>query len=106
MAQTALLVDLERAYELLNQVDESRLDFAPDGEISADIREITGIDSYPVDSHAENLKARIDAVVKAGDQLKPRGPSDYVSKLIQACVKLSPPIDDWRSAGKVSVKRK
>ena len=44
MAQTALLVDLERAYELLNQVDESRLDFAPDGEISADIREITGID--------------------------------------------------------------
>lgn len=106
MANTPLLVDLERAYELLNQVDESRLDFAPDGEISADIRELTGLDGYPVDSHAKNLKARIDAVVKAGDELKPRAPSDYVSNLIQACVKLAPPSDDWRSAGKVTVKRK
>ena len=40
------------------------------------------------------LAARIEAVVKAGDKLGPRGPSDYVSKLIVACVRLAPPNDD------------
>ena len=47
----ALLVDLERASDLLNQVDESRLDFTPDGNVSPDIRELTNLDKYPVDSH-------------------------------------------------------
>ncbi len=41
-----------------------------------------------------NLQARIEAVVKAGDKLEPRDPSDYVSKLIVACVRLAPPSDD------------
>jgi hypothetical protein len=88
------LADLERAFDLLNQVDESRLDFAPDGNVSPDIRELTGLEMYPVDSHLANLKARIRAVVKAGDKLEPRDPSDYVSKLIVACVRLAPPSDD------------
>lgn len=105
MANTSLLVDLERAYELLNQVDESRLDFAPDGNVSDDISEITGLKSYPVDSHKENLQARIDAVVQAGDKLESRAASDYVSKLILATIKLAPPSDDWRSASKVTAKR-
>jgi len=88
------LADLERAFDLLNQVDESRLDFAPDGNVSPDIRELTGLETYPVDSHLVNLQARIEAVVKAGDKLEPRPPSDYVSKLIVACVRLAPPSDD------------
>jgi hypothetical protein len=88
------LVDLERAFYLLSQVDESRLDFTPDGNVSPDIRELTGLETYPVDSHLANLRARIEAVVKAGDRLEPRDPSDYVSKLIIACVRLAPPSDD------------
>ncbi len=98
MVKNSLLADLGRALDLLNQVDESGLDFAPDGVTSDDIREITGIESYPVDSHKANLQARIDAVVKAGDKLKPRAASDYVSRLIPACVTLAPPSDDWRTA--------
>lgn len=98
MSNTALLADLDRALELLSQVDESELDFPPDGETSPDISELTGIESYPVNSHRENLQARIAAVVKAGDKLKPRAASNYVSKIIPACVKLAPPIDDWRTA--------
>ena len=98
MSNTALLADLNRALELLNQVDESGLDFPPDGETSADIRELTGIDSYPIKSHKENLQARIAAVVKAGDKLKPRATSKYITKLIPACVKLAPPVDDWRTS--------
>ncbi len=94
MTHTPLLVDLERAFYLLSQVDESRLDFTPDGNVSPDIRELTGLESYPVDSHLANLRARIEAVVKAGDRLEPRDPSDYVSKLIIACVRLAPPSDD------------
>ncbi len=94
MTHTPLLADLERAFDLLNQVDESRLDFAPDGNVSPDIRELTGLETYPVDSHLVNLRARIVAVVKAGDKLEPRDPSDYVSKLIIACVRLAPPSDD------------
>jgi hypothetical protein len=78
----------------LNQVDESKLDFDPDRNVSADIRELTGLEAYPVDSHQANLRARIEAVVKAGDKLEPRDPSDYVSKLIVACVRLAPPSDD------------
>jgi hypothetical protein len=88
------LADLQRAFDLLQQVDESKLDFAPDPKVSADIRELTGLETYPVDSHLANLKARIKAVIKAGDKLKPRDPSDYVSKLIVACVRLAPPSDD------------
>lgn len=98
MAKNALLADLERALDLLNQVDENQLEFAPDGDASPDIRELTGIESYPVDSHEKNLQARINAVVKAGDKLQTRAASDYVSKIIPACVKLSPPSDDWRKA--------
>lgn len=94
MASTPLLADLGRALDLLKQVDESRLDFAPDPNVSPDIRELTGVETYPVDSHLANLRARIEAVVKAGNELNPRDPSDYVSKLIVACVKLAPPSDD------------
>ena len=94
MTHTPLLADLERAFDLLNQVDESRLGFAPDGNVSPDIRELTGLETYPLDSHLANLRARIEAVVKAGDKLEPRDPSDYVSKLIVACVRLAPPSDD------------
>jgi hypothetical protein len=88
------LADLERALDLLKQVDESRLDFAPDPNVSPDIRALTGVETYPVDSHLANLRARIGAVVKAGNELDPRDPSDYVSKLIVACVRLAPPSDD------------
>ncbi len=94
MIRTSLLVDLGRALDLLKQVDESKLDFDPDANVSADIRELTGLQSYPVDSHQANLRARIEAVVQAGDRLGPRDPSDYVSKLIVACVRLAPPSDD------------
>ncbi len=94
MASTPLLADLERALDLLKQVDESRLVFAPDPNVSLDIRELTGVETYPVDSHLANLRARIKAVVKAGNELDPRDPSDYVSKLIVACVRLAPPSDD------------
>jgi hypothetical protein len=94
VASTPLLADLERALELLKQVDESRLDFAPDPNVSPDIRELTGVETYPLDSHLANLRARIEAVVKAGNELDPRDPSDYVSKLIVACVRLAPPSDD------------
>ncbi len=94
MEPTPLLADLGRALDLLKQVDESRLDFAPDPNVSPDIRELTGLETYPADSHLANLQARIDAVVKAGNELKPRGPSDYVSTLIIACVRLAPPSDD------------
>ena len=94
MTQTTLLVDLGRAFDLLNQVDESRLDFAPDRNVSPDIRELTGLETYPVVSHLANLQARNQAVVKAGDKLEQRVPSDYVSKLIVACVRLAPPSDD------------
>jgi len=88
------LVDLGRALDLLKQVDESKLDFDPDANVSADIRELTGLQTYPVDSHMANLRARIEAVVQAGDRLGPRDPSEYVSKLIVACVRLAPPSDD------------
>jgi len=92
------MADLERASSLLQQVDEDRLEFSPDPDVSPDIRELTGVSSYPTDSHRENLRARIEAVVQAGDKLEPsRAPSDYVSKLIVACVKLAPPADDWRA---------
>jgi hypothetical protein len=94
MARTPLLTDLGRAVDLLKQVDESKLDFSPDPNVSPDIRELTGLERYPIDSHLANLRARIEAVVKAGDKLESRAPSDYVSKLIVACVKLAPPNDD------------
>ena len=94
MESTPLLADLKRASDLLRQVDENELDFAPDPTVSSDIRDLTGLDSYPVDSHRANLRARIDAVVEAGDRLESRAPSDYVSKLIVACVRLAPPSDD------------
>ncbi len=94
MAHTPLLADLERALDLLKQVDESRLDFAPDLNVSPDIRELTGLEAYPADSDLANLQARIEAVEKAGTQLDPRDPTDYVSKLIVACVRLAPPNDD------------
>ncbi|MGI9318673.1 MAG: hypothetical protein ACR2QW_15195 [bacterium] len=94
MARTPLLADLERAFDLLKQLDESRLDFAPDPHVSPDIRELTGLETYPIDSHKANMLARIEAVIKAGDKLELREPSDYVSKLIVACVRLAPPSDD------------
>ena len=94
MARNSLLADLERALELLLQVDESGLDFDPDPSVSADVRELTGVEVYPVDSHRANMRARIAAVEQAGDQLDPREPSDYVSKIIVACVRLAPPSDD------------
>jgi len=85
LIRTPLLADLERAFDLLKQVDESRLDFAPDRNVSPDIRELTSLETYPTDSHLANLQARIQAVAKAGDQLDPRAPSEYVSKPIIAC---------------------
>ena len=94
MTPNPLLADLERAFELLQQVDESRLDFDPDPNVSADVRELSGVDSYPTDSHRANLRARIEAVERAGDRLDPRAPSDYVANLIVACVRLAPPSDD------------
>ena len=94
MVRTSLLDDLERALELLLQIDENSLDFDPDPKVSADIRELTGIDSYPADSHRANLRARIAAVETAGERLDPREPSEYVSRLIVDCVRLAPPSDD------------
>ena len=94
MANHSLLADLGRALDLLQQIDESRLDFDPDPTVSADVRELTGLESYPADSHRANLQARIDAVARAGDRLDPRAPSEYVSKLIVSCVRLAPPSDD------------
>ncbi len=94
MTHTPRLADLGRAFDLLKQVDESRLDFAPDQNVSPDIRALTGLETYPVDSHLANLQARIEAVVKAGDKLEPRDPSEYVSKLIVECVRLAPPSED------------
>ena len=94
MSRTPLLADLERALDLLKQVEESRLDFAPDPHVSPDIRELTGLEAYPVDSHLANLQARIEAVEKAGNKLGSRDPSNYVSKLIVACVRLAPSSDD------------
>ena len=94
MIRSSLLVDLGRALDLLQQVDESKLEFAPDPKVSADIFELTGLETYPVDTHQANLRARIEAVIKAGDKLGPREPSDYVSKLIVACVRLAPPSED------------
>ncbi|MFT5219114.1 MAG: hypothetical protein ACI87H_001251 [Gammaproteobacteria bacterium] len=94
VAPTPLLADLERAIELVKQLDESNLDFAPDPIVSADIRELTGLNKYPVDSHLANVQARFEAVLKAGDKLKSRTASDYVSKLIIASARLAPPSDD------------
>jgi hypothetical protein len=94
MDRNSLIADLGRALELLKQVDESKLDFAPDPHVSDDVRELTGLESYPVDTHQANLRARIAAVTQAGDKLNPREPSEYVSKLIVACVRLAPPSDD------------
>jgi hypothetical protein len=94
MAINPLLADLGRAFDLLKQVDESKLDFPPDPDASADIRQLTGLKEYPTDTHLANLQARIDAVKKAGNKLESRAPSDYVSKLIVACVRLAPPSDD------------
>jgi len=94
VANTALLADLERAIDLLRPLDESLLDFEPDPTVSPDIRELTGVERYPTDSHLANMQARIGAVVEAGERLESRAPSDYVSRLIVACVRLAPPSDD------------
>lgn len=94
MANTRLLADLERALQLLEQLDESILEFPPDPNVSPDIRQLTGLEEYPTKTHRGNLQARIAAVLKAGDKLEPRDASGYVSKLIVACVKLAPPSDD------------
>jgi hypothetical protein len=97
MANANLLADLGRALELLEQLDESELEFPPDPKVSDDVRKLTGVKEYPVGTHRANLQARIEAVRKAGDRLEPRATSDYVSKLIIACVRLAPPSDDWRT---------
>ncbi len=94
MAHSSLVADLERALQLLEQVDESELAFPPDPTVSEDVRELTGVTSYPTESHRKNLKARIAAVLQAGDALQPRGASTYVSKLIVTCARLAPPSDD------------
>ena len=94
MPRNALLVDLERALELLIQIDENKLEFAPDPTVSSDIGELAGVEAYPTESHKANLRARIEAVAGLGDRLKAREPSEYVSKLIVACVRLAPPSDD------------
>ena len=94
MTYRPLLADLERALDLLKQIDEGHLTFSPDPTVSSDIRELTGVENYPADSHLENLRARIAAVIEAGDGLESRAPSDYVSQLIVACVRLAPPSDD------------
>ncbi len=94
MAKSLLLGDLERALHILEQVDESELDFSPDPNVSPDIRRLTGLDEYPAKTHRENLQARMAAVIKAGDALEPRHASAYVSRLIVACVRLAPPSDD------------
>ncbi len=94
MTQNTLLADLARARDLLEQIDEKQLDLQPDPVVSSDVAELTGLQSYPTESHKANLQARIDAVKQAGDRLDDRAPSDYVSSLIVACVRLAPPSDD------------
>lgn len=94
MSSARLLADLQRALELLGQVDESELGFSPDPDVSPDIRKLTGLKRYPAETHRANLQARIAAVEKAGDRMEARDPSAYVSKLIVACVRLAPPSDD------------
>lgn len=94
MANTRLLADLDRALQLVEQVDESKLEFPPDPHVSPDVQQLTGLTEYPVESHRANVQARIAAVIQAGDRLEPRGPSEYVSKLIVACARLAPPSDD------------
>lgn len=95
MPISPLVADLERALELLSQVDESQLGFSPSPEASSDVRNLTGVSQYPVDSHRANVRARLEAVLKAGDRLPSRSPSDYVSRLIVECVRLTPSSDDW-----------
>lgn len=94
MTDTRLIADLHRAVDLLGQVDERSLDFPPDPTVSADVRALTGVESYPVESHLANLQARIAAVSKAGEELRARDASAYVSRLIVACVRLAPASDD------------
>ena len=94
MTPSPLLQDLGRALDLLAQVDESQLEFEPDPTVSDDVHQLTGLDRYPVESHRANLQSRIDAVLAAGERLGQRAPSEYVSKPITACVRLSPPSDD------------
>ena len=94
MENNRLLADLNRALDLVDQIDESQLDFPPDPTVSDDVQKLTGIDSYPTDSHRDNVKARMSAVRQAGDMLQPRDASGYISKLIVACVRLAPPSDD------------
>jgi hypothetical protein len=93
MVNSIIMADLVRALELLKQVDESKLEFSPDPNVSSDIRDLTDVIEYPTKTHIENLSARITAVAKAGDRLKSRDASSYVSKLIIACVRLAPPDD-------------
>lgn len=95
MPASPLVADLERALELLGQVDESQIDFPPNPEVSDDVRSATGVEAYPTDSHRANVRARLEAVLKAGDKLPARNPSDYVSKIIVACVRAAPSSDDW-----------
>lgn len=94
MKNSSLVADLQRALQLLQQVDESDLAFSPDPTVSPDIRSLTGLKEYPADSHRNNLDARIAAVIECGDRLEPREASSYVSKLIVACARLAPPSDD------------
>ena len=94
MVNTPLLADLARALQLLEHVDESKLEFPPDPNVSPDVHQLTGVEAYPTETHRGNLQARIAAVKKAGDKLEPRDASGYVSKLIVACVRLAPPSDD------------
>ena len=93
MVNSIIMADLERALQLLRQVDESKLGFSPNPNVSSDIKELTGVLEYPTKTHLENLRARITAVAKAGDRLKSRDASIYVSKLIIACARLAPPDD-------------
>jgi hypothetical protein len=93
MPNLLIMADLERALELLEQVDESKLKFSPDPSVSSDIKQLTGVLKYPTKTHLENLKARISAVAKAGDKLESRAASSYVSNLIIACIRLAPPSD-------------
>ncbi len=93
MINSVIMADLERALQLLERVDERKLEFSPNPTVTPDIRELTGVLEYPTKTHLENLKARISAVAKAGDKLETRDASSYVSKLIIACAKLAPPDD-------------
>ena len=101
------MADLERASSLLQQVDEDRLDFSPDPSVSPDVRELTDLSSYPTSSHRANLRARIEAVVRAGNGLaESRAASDYVSRLIVDCVTLAPPVDDWGAQHRLAERRR